>query len=399
MEIIVQRLASEDGGTPVDVERDDICTPQTCEPNLSRGRRNMQDSLKEGLIELIEKAGEETKLKEKTKWILELKRYTKLPLRVAYGLVWDYQRYLLLPQDQQEAMLEKDWYTFDNVLEAYNNCFFDIVPAEFYSDERFLEATGITELPDFFCQNDQELRQFTISKKITRIGEYAFYGCSNLKQVVFEGRKKPLSIGNSAFRGCMGLRRLNIDQCIRLAEYCFAGSGLEEIIINGDVLEIPRKAFIDCAKLRTVNAPYGIAIGDEAFKNCKSLERIENPCGSIGVEAFRRCVRIDKLESGATRIDDWAFCDCKNLKELYLADYPYVIGIDIFKGIPEAPIVYSDNDVKGNAEFIEFLKQFAVPEDSPEYAELLEELHKIEEEDRLELEARKREEEQEDEDE
>ena len=101
---------------------------------------------------------------------------------------------------------------------------------------------------------------------VTRIGSYAFYGCSSLTAV--EIPNSVTSIGDEAFYGC---------------------SGLTAIQIPSSVTSIGERAFYDCSSLTTVEIPNSVtSIGERAFYGCERLHSVTIGAGvlSIGSNAF-----------------------------------------------------------------------------------------------------------------
>lgn len=85
------------------------------------------------------------------------------------------------------------------------------------------------------------------------------------------------AIGDSAFDGCINLR---------------------EVILPGSVRFIGMAAFRNCTRLTSILLPVGLAhIGDYAFQGCSSLTELTIPHGtrSIGVWAFQGCARLERV--------------------------------------------------------------------------------------------------------
>ena len=73
---------------------------------------------------------------------------------------------------------------------------------------------------------------------------------------------------------------------------------VKKIIINEKVTQIPKRAFINCPNLTTVELPETIAsIEDEAFTNCYHLIDINIPMNcTIAPNAFKNCFTLDVIK-------------------------------------------------------------------------------------------------------
>ena len=101
------------------------------------------------------------------------------------------------------------------------------------------------------------------------IGEYAFYGCSNLQSV--ELSDDITSIGNYAFSGCSKLISMTIPNSVTtIGESAFYGcSGLTSIYLPSSIKSIGNNAFANCTELLDVYcyARKSPAMGTNAFAN------------------------------------------------------------------------------------------------------------------------------------
>jgi len=127
----------------------------------------------------------------------------------------------------------------------------------------------------------------------------------------------------------------------RIGECAFKGcTELESVIVPEGVTRIGYLAFKDCINLKTIKLPGSVEeIQAFAFENCKSLSEIALPCrlGSIEQGAFWGCESLrsieipDSVKQIGHFLDLWfdtvgAFEDCKNLKEIKLGlDSNFVI--------------------------------------------------------------------------
>ena len=104
------------------------------------------------------------------------------------------------------------------------------------------------------------VRKMSIPSSVTKIGDYAFYNCTNLSSLTLPSGVK--EIGFSAFQGC---------------------KSLTSVTIPSGVKYISSFTIRDCESLRFINLPSDLKyIGEEAFMNCTGLTSIyafmEKPC-------------------------------------------------------------------------------------------------------------------------
>lgn len=172
-----------------------------------------------------------------------------------------------------------------------------------------LTLTGTGDIPDytFYDSNTAPwyayrgmITSVSIGEGITSIGEYAFYGCASLKEIVFPASVE--KIGKSAFYQCSFLEKVT------------CGSGLKEI---------GEQAFYNLPSLKQVQLNDGLeSIGISAFSTCWELKEIAIPdtvkvlkegCfGSTGLVTFT-------VPKGVTEIKDSILVGASNLEEIQVA--------------------------------------------------------------------------------
>lgn len=134
--------------------------------------------------------------------------------------------------------------------------------------------------------------KITLGNSVTSIGDYAFYGCVKLSNVMLPNSIS--TIGKSAFYGCTGALVLNcnIANAASSTEGAFYGSEFTSVAIGKDVTAIGDYAFNGCNSLTEVTLGGKIAsIGAYAFENCSNIPTITLPAtvNTIGVSAFKGC--------------------------------------------------------------------------------------------------------------
>lgn len=156
--------------------------------------------------------------------------------------------------------------------------------------------------------------RFEEGSSLSRIGEYAFMGCTNLRSVILPARE--MTIGESAFREC---------------------SALEEICIPEGVEVLPRGLMSWCERLERVSLPSTLRrIGAHVFAYCGNLRDIAFLPGleGIGSNAFNNCVSLQEIVIPASvkELESYAFAECKALRRAVMPANGSLLGELIFSG-------------------------------------------------------------------
>lgn len=138
-----------------------------------------------------------------------------------------------------------------------------------------------------------KIEEIEIPATVTRVGDYAFAGCVNLKKVTFAGL--PATLGKGLFRNCKNLQTVDFKQ------------GLNDV---------PEGAFYGCTSLQAM--PAGVAtIGAEAFRNSGITVADLRGVTEVGAYAFADAGRLTTvLSDGPVRIGDGAFAGDAALEDL-----------------------------------------------------------------------------------
>ena len=135
----------------------------------------------------------------------------------------------------------------------------------------------------------EEVTYMNRTRKVTSIGDEAFYNCKGLTSVTIPN--SVTSIGFGAFCYCSGLASVTIPNSVTsIGNHAFREcSGLTSVTIPNSVTSIGEWAFYNCSGLTSVTIPNSVtSIGDDAFRNCKGLTSVTIGSGvtSIGNRAF-----------------------------------------------------------------------------------------------------------------
>jgi len=191
-----------------------------------------------------------------------------------------------------------------------------------YEPIRYSEGLAFTPNGDGTCSvtgrgdcGDEYIvipRKSPVGDKVTRIGDGAFYECSDIKGVTLPSTLT--DIGEFAFKGCTGIADLVMPGGVRyVGDYAFFGCmGLESVTLS-DRLDV---------------------IGEHTFSGCERLEHVDIPMGveKIGMNAFSGCVglRSVALPDSLTEIDPWAFVNCSSLVSVTVPKNVTSIGTEAF---------------------------------------------------------------------
>jgi len=203
-------------------------------------------------------------------------------------------------------------------------------------------SKGIKEIPNGAFYGCESLRDINIPDTVTEIENGAFQHCINLKSLILnesevygKGLKK---IGADAFYGCSNLEEVIIPNSVeQIGNFAFYGcKNLRELILGYSLTEIGEYAFADCISLKGLIIPNTVNyIGNSAFQNCVNMKclSIENGVGRIsGRNIFQNCKSLQavSLPGSMQIIPESMFAFCRNLKKLRLGAGIEKISDDAF---------------------------------------------------------------------
>ena len=216
-----------------------------------------------------------------------------------------------------------------------------VIPEEVTYMNRTRKVTSIGDHAFYSCPG---LTSVTIPNSVTSIGNYAFFGCSGITSITIPN--SVTSIGESAFSGCSGLTSVTIPDSVtsigwHAFSYC---SKLTSVIIPNSVTSIGNYAFYDCFGLTSITIPNSVtSIGDAAFSGCSGLTSvtIPNSVTSIGKRAFSDCSGLTSITipNSVTSIGDYAFYECSGLTSVTIGSGVTSIGNRAFDGVDIPTII------------------------------------------------------------
>lgn len=202
------------------------------------------------------------------------------------------------------------------------------------------------------CQLEtKEDSVLVIPAMVTNIPPYFFAERTDFVRVEFEPGSQLHSIGEYAFLGCSSLREIAFPPSLEeLGEGAFRETDLRGIIIPSSVSKLPKGLFAWCGRLRSVSLPDSLVdIGSHAFAYCEALEAIEIPKGisHIGSNAFSRCSSLKSVEvpDAVTELESYAFSDCSALQSAKLPANDSLLGELIFSGCTSLHTLYAPSNI------------------------------------------------------
>ena len=184
----------------------------------------------------------------------------------------------------------------------------------------FEEGINITEIPDYFCYNNNNLNKVNLPDTIIKIGSYAFYTTglkeitipknvtainnyafesSDLKELTLNDGLKYLgysafrytkmsnvvipdtveNIENTVFNGISNLKRITLGKGItKITPYFISGcANLEEVIVRGEITRLEEIAMqgdssLKLSSIKGLDWSKIVYIGEAAFNGCTSLK-------------------------------------------------------------------------------------------------------------------------------
>lgn len=230
------------------------------------------------------------------------------------------------------------------------------------SDFEYEESDG--EITITGIKNDEVLG-IDIPNGVTKINDWAFYGCKNVKSIIVPETVK--SIGEMAFGDCPNLLYVSLSRKMNtissgLFNNC---TSLEKVYIPVNVKVIDDYAFSNCTSIKEIRFPDGIEyIGDFAFDGCTSLKfneyedgkylgSLDNPylvfmgpnskdikdfsihesTRYIHSKAFEECSNLENIvfPLNLTSIGSFAFSKCTVLSNITIPNTVTFLGSYVFK--------------------------------------------------------------------
>ena len=223
----------------------------------------------------------------------------------------------------------------------------------YYSHNLFIESKNYYEETDIVLSD------------VPKIGNYAFYGFTNLEQVTFANNTD--GIGFCSFKDCTSLKTITLSsKNIKISSDTFRNCNeLQYILGDYCIKSIGANTFFNCENLNEIrigstddSEPLGY-IQSDSFRNCKNLKNvfIGNDIASIGEGAFSGCSNLTNItigknvksigyyQGGGYNTGNAVFYGCNNLKRVdYLGTIDDWAEIDFH--VLSSPFVYGDSEIR-----------------------------------------------------
>ena len=228
------------------------------------------------------------------------------------------------------------------------------------SEKDIVIPEGVTRIAKYAFYWD-DIVSVTLPESLTEIGNSAFDGCYNLKEI-YNNSALDITVGSTDLGrvAYYAVKVHNSSESESIFDdesgfaivdgvlYGYRGSATN-IIIPETVTSIARYAFYGNTDIISVTIPAGVtSIGDYAFNGCSSLTGVGFADGSqltsIGSSAFSGCSSLTSIEitAGVTSIGGWAFHACSNLESVTFAEGRQLtsIGYGAFEDCSNLDTVY-----------------------------------------------------------
>lgn len=246
----------------------------------------------------------------------------------------------------------------------------------FYNCQKLesIDLSNILMIKDHAFENCSSLTSANLLslRQTTIISDYIFKNCINLQDVIFPRTLN--KIGYCAFENTK-IKKVEADYLYGEGIYPYAFNNcknLESFIISrmGE-FDIRKHAFAYCENLREFQVAKGnIKVEESAFEHCTNLTTFPfHLATEIGKYAFRECKSLTKLELNGINIDNDAFSGCTNIKTIKFtsSSKKYNISHSAFKGLTklESAVIASGIEFIGSYAFIDCinLETLYIPKD------------------------------------
>lgn len=216
----------------------------------------------------------------------------------------------------------------------------------------------------------EEIEEVIFDQNLVNVEECAFYGCVSLREVILpEG---VTTVGRLAFGGCTSLTRFYMGEklsnfmelclwgCCSLKEITVSSQNLVFKSVDGILYNKKGDELISCPenKIGNIIIPNDVVtIKEYAFFDCRNIKEVV--CGDqlefIDEASFGGCEGLEKIKFGpkVKKIRSHAFSGCLLLKEVVISESVKFLGSGVFFGCENLKkvVVLSKNIILGEKLF------------------------------------------------
>lgn len=154
----------------------------------------------------------------------------------------------------------------------------------------------------------EEYGAIKLPDSLKTIGDYAFYNCASLAEIVFGSGLE--TIGNYAFSGCAALKTLTLPENVKsVGNYAFRScTAITELNLNHGLKTISKGAFYKCSGLSNIVLPATVeTLGDMAFAYCSKVTGFVIPANvtSVGRLALYGCRNLTFYCEAESQPSEW----------------------------------------------------------------------------------------------
>jgi hypothetical protein len=132
-----------------------------------------------------------------------------------------------------------------------------------------------------------------VNDRVGRIGDYAFYKCTELASVDFS---KVTTIGQYAFHSCTALTAVNFPKATTIGYVAFNSCSALEAAYFPEATTADNAAFQKCTNLKTANLPKVTDATTSLFWGCSELTSADfSALKTISSQAFVNCTKLESV--------------------------------------------------------------------------------------------------------
>lgn len=199
-------------------------------------------------------------------------------------------------------------------------------------------AYPVVAIADNAFENQGELANVTLTNNITGLGVSAFKGCSKLESINL-AESSVTKLSENVFQNCTALSFTDIPtQITSIEKWALSNTACSNVTIPATITTMGDEVFKDCKSLEKVTFAEGFALAlpQMTFLNRGALKDVNlvGTMGSIGIRAFDGCGSLTTIyiPQGIERVGKQSFQNCNHLTNVTLPSTITQINEQAFKG-------------------------------------------------------------------